>query len=199
MTNPTNSDAPRPDPWEVERLCRQALGNDQGQGVRQVSPTEQGVRVELSSWPGRDQTLETLHFAGYDARRDTRSPNGAELLVLAAPGDRFLRLNPEFARISRGHTPARQRDLIQAWEHSQALGGRAASAQQRENHGARTARHQAITDRAPTERPERPEGIRQRLLAGYQRRQAARTQRAAHPNPRSARTRANPAEQERER
>jgi len=193
-TKPTDPDSLRPDPWEVERLCRQALGD--GQGIRQVSPTEQGVRVELSSWPGRDQALETLHFAGYDARRDTRSPNAAELLVMAAPGDRFLRLNPEFARISRGHTPARQRDLIQVWEHSQALGGRAASAQQRENHGARTDRHQAITDRAPTERPE---GIRQRLLAGYQRRQAARTQRAAHPNPRSARTRANPAVEERER
>src|SRR6266508_1654342 len=98
MTSPTNSDAPRPDPWEVERLCRQALGN--GQGIRQVSPTEQGVRVELPSWPSRDQALETLHFAGYAARRDSRFPNGAELLVLAAPADRFVRLNPEFARIS---------------------------------------------------------------------------------------------------
>jgi hypothetical protein len=194
MTNPTNSDAPRPDPWEVERLCRQALGN--GQGIRQVSPTEQGVRVELSSWPGREQALETLHFAGYDARRDTRSPSRAELLVTAPPADRFLRLNPEFARISRGHTPDRQHDLIQAWEQSQALSGRVATAQQRENHSARTDRHQAITDRAPTERPE---GIRQRLLAGYQRRQAARTQRAAHPTPRSARARANLAVEERER
>ncbi len=196
MSNPTNSDAPRPDPWEVERLCRQALGNDQGQGVREVSPTEQSVRVELSSWPRREQALEALYFAGYDVRRDPRSPNGAELLVLAAPGDRFLRLNPEFARISRGHDPDQQRGLIQAWEHAQALGRRVANAEQRENHGARTDRHQAITQRVPTERAERPHCIRQRLLAGYQRRQAARTPRAdALPT----RTRTNPAVEERER
>ncbi len=196
-SKPTDPDSFRPDPWEVERLCRQALSN--GQGVRQVSPTEQGVRVELSSWPGRDQALETLYFAGYDARRDTRSPSRAELLVMAPPADRFLRLNPEFARISRGQVPDRQRDLIQAWEQSQALGHRVANAQQRKNHGARTDRHEAITDRAPTEQPERPEGIRQRLLAGYQRRQAARTQRTPHPTPRSGRARANPAVEERER
>jgi hypothetical protein len=105
MTNPTNSDELRPDPWEFERLSRQALGNDQGQGIRQVSPTEQGVRVELSSWPGRDQALETLDFAGYDARRDTRSPDRAELLVLAAPADRFLRLNPSSPGSAAATTP----------------------------------------------------------------------------------------------
>jgi hypothetical protein len=49
--------------------------------------------------------------------------------------------------------------------------------------------------------PGQREQVRQRLQQGYQRRQATRTQRAAttRPNPRSARTRANPADEERER
>jgi hypothetical protein len=60
------------------------------------------------------------------------------------------------------------------------------------------ARRRESAARPPDQREQ--DQVRERLLEGYQRRQATRAQRAvARPNPRSARTRANPADEERER
>ena len=131
----------------------------------------------------------------------------------ARPLDRaFLGLpgNEAFARPIDA-SPARLAARARRLEELEALGPRVAYDLAAENrpHRAQTRAwvvtrrgHHArelAADHATSQRPDGREQVRQRLLAGYQRRQAARTQRATHPNPRSARARANPAEQERER
>jgi hypothetical protein len=131
----------------------------------------------------------------------------------ARPLDRaFLVMpgNEAFARPA-GASPARLAARGRRLEELEALGPRVAYDLAAENRPRRpqtrawvvTRRgrraRELAADRATSQRPDGREQVRQRLLAGHQRRQAARQQRATHLNPRSARTRAVPAEQERER
>jgi DNA-binding phage protein len=133
---------------------------------------------------------------------------------VARPLDRVFLVMPgneAFARPA-GASPAWLAARGRRLEELEALGPRVAYDLAAENRPRRTqTRVWVVTRRghharelaaghAASQRPDGREQVRQRLLAGYQRRQAVRQQRAAaHPNPRSARTRANPAEQERER
>src|SRR6266511_4303584 len=128
-------DKSRPDPWEVERLSRLSLGDGDRHAVKQVRPTDEGVRVEVSSWEGREQVMEALYRAGYEARRDSRSVHDQALLVSAAPSDPFVRLNPEFARVTRGLPADRQHEVVQLWERAQALSGRVTGRERQENSG----------------------------------------------------------------
>jgi hypothetical protein len=137
-----------PDPWEVERLSRLALGDGADQAVKQVRPTDEGVRVELSSWDDREQVMEALYRAGYQARRDSRSAQEQALFVSAAPTDPFVRLNPEFARVTRGLPADRQRQVIQSWERAQSLSGRVSGQEWQENNGSRAQRQEVVARRA---------------------------------------------------
>jgi hypothetical protein len=152
--NPTNHGS-RPDPWEVERLSRLALGDGDHKALRQVRPTDEGVRVELSSWDGREQVMEALYRAGYEARRDSRSVHDQALMVSAAPADPFVRLNPEFARVTRGLPADRQRQVIQLWERAQSLSGRVTGREWQENSGSRAQRQEAVARRAREHEPQR--------------------------------------------
>jgi hypothetical protein len=145
----------RPDPWEVERLSRLALGDGDHQAVKQVRPTDEGVRVEVSSWEGREQVMEALYRAGYEARRDSHSIQDQALLVSAAPPDPFLRLNPEFARVTRGLPADRQRQVIQSWERAQSLTGRVTGREWQENSGSRAQRRETVARRAREQPPAR--------------------------------------------
>ncbi len=122
---------------------------------------------------------------------------------LALPG------NEAFAR-PIGAGPARLAARARRLEELETLGPRVAYDLAAENRArrpqtrawivttrAQRAREQAA-DRAAARPAERREQVRRRLLAGYQRRQAARAQRAAA-RPTRTRTSANPADQERER
>jgi WhiB family redox-sensing transcriptional regulator len=130
----------------------------------------------------------------------------------ARPLDRvFLGLpgNEAFAR-PVGASPARLAARARRLEELEALGPRVAYDLAAENRARRqqtrawvvTTRAQRArelaADRATTEPPDGREQVRRRLLAGYQRRQAARAQRAAA-RPTRTRTRSNPGDQERER
>jgi hypothetical protein len=152
---PTNN-ASRPDPWEVERLSRLALGDGDHQAVKQVRPTDEGVRVELSSWDGREQVMEALYRAGYEARRDSRSVHDQALLVSAAPANPFVRLNPEFARVTRGLPADRQRQVIRLWERARSLSGRVTGREWQENSGSRAQRQEVVARRAREREPQRP-------------------------------------------
>jgi hypothetical protein len=153
--NPTNHGS-RPDPWEVERLSRLALGDGDHKALRQVRPTDEGVRVELSSWDGREQVMEALYRAGYEARRDSRSVHDQALMVSAAPADPFVRLNPEFARVTRGLPADRQRQVIQVWERAQSLSGRVTGREWQENSGSRAQRQEVVARRAREHETQRP-------------------------------------------
>jgi WhiB family redox-sensing transcriptional regulator len=120
---------------------------------------------------------------------------------LALPG------NEAFARPA-GAGPAQLAARARRLEELETLGPRVAHDLAAENRAhrpqtrawvvatrARRARELA-TDRAVTRPPDQRARVRQRLLAGYQRRQATRNQRAAAAR---IRTRSNPADQERER
>jgi transposase-like protein len=122
---------------------------------------------------------------------------------LALPG------NEAFARPA-GASPARLAARARRLEELEALGPRVAYDLAAENRARRVltrawvvstraqrARELAV-DRAATRPPDRRAQVRQRLLAGYQLRQAARAQRGAA-RPTRTRTRPNPADQERER
>ncbi len=130
----------------------------------------------------------------------------------ARPLDRaFLGLpgNEAFAR-PVGASPARLAARARRLEELETLGPRVAYDLAAENRARRAqTRAWVITrrgqqarelaaDRAAARPADRREQVRQRLLAGYQRRQAARTQRAAA-RPTRTRTRSNSADQERER
>ena len=117
--------------------------------------------------------------------------------------------NEAFARPPDA-SPARLATRARRLEELEALGPRVAYDLAAENRArraptrawvvitrARRARELAA-DRAAARPAERGEQVRQRLLQGYQRRQAARTQRAAA-RPARPRSRPNPADQERER
>ena len=147
MPGNKSTNGSRPDPWEVERLSRLALGDGDHQAVKQVRPTDEGVRVEVSSWDGREQVMEALYRAGYQARRDSRSVHDQALLVSAAPADPFVRLNPEFARVTRGLPADRQRQVIQSWERAQSMTGRVTGREWQENNGSRAQRREAIARR----------------------------------------------------
>jgi hypothetical protein len=155
MPGSKSTNGSRPDPWEVERLSRLALGDDDRQTVKQVRPTDEGVRVEVSSWDGREHVMEALYRAGYEARRDSRSVHDQALLVSAAPADPFVRLNPEFARVTRGLPADRQRQVIQSWERAQSLTGRVTAREWQENNGSRAQRREAIARRAWEQQPAR--------------------------------------------
>jgi WhiB family redox-sensing transcriptional regulator len=125
-------------------------------------------------------------------------------------GRAFLELpgNEAFAR-PPGASPARLAARARRLEELEALGPRVAYDLAAENRTRRPqsrawavstrARraHELATDRAAQPADQRAR-VRQRLLAGYQRRQATRTQRAAA-RPTRTRTRGNPSDQERER
>ncbi len=123
---------------------------------------------------------------------------------LALPG------NEAFAR-PIGASPARLAARARRLEELETLGPRVAYDLAAENRARRsqsrawavTTRaqraHELAADRAAAPPVDRHEQVRQRLLAGYQRRQAARTERAAAARPARTRTTANPADQERER
>jgi hypothetical protein len=117
----------------------------------------------------------------------------------------FAQLNPDFGVLPDSRDPYQHRFAHQR-ERALALGARVAVAEQ--SGQARGEPSDSVSfprlqapPHAPAERAtDRGEGTRQRLLAGFQRRQATRAQRApADPNPRSARTRATPTVAERER
>jgi hypothetical protein len=124
-------------------------------------------------------------------------------------GRAFLSLpgNEAFARPA-GAGPARLAARARRLEELEALGPRAAYELAAENRSHRPqgrawvvstrARHahELATDRAATYPADERARVRARLLAGYQRRQAARIQRPAAAR---TRTRSNPADQERER
>jgi hypothetical protein len=120
--------------------------------------------------------------------------------------------NQAFAR-PIGASPARLAARARRLEELEALGPRVAYDLAAENRArrpqtrawvvttrAQRAREQAA-DRAITrQQPDQREQVRRRLLAGYQRRQAARAQRAAAARPARTRTNGrNPADQERQR
>jgi len=140
-----------------------------------------------------------------------RAPQPPHRPAVRLLGRAFLGLpgNEAFAR-PPGASPARLAARARRLEELEALGPRVAYDLAAENRARRaptrawvvTTRAQRArelaADRAASQRPDRRAQVRQRLLAGYQRRQAARTQRAAA-RPTRTRTRANPADQERER
>ncbi len=117
--------------------------------------------------------------------------------------------NEAFAR-PVGASPARLAARARRLEELEALGPRVAYDLAAENRARRpqtrawivTSRAQRArelaADRATSQPPDRREQVRTRLLAGYQRRQAARAQRAAA-RPARTRSNGNPADQERER
>ncbi len=123
----------------------------------------------------------------------------------------FLSLpgNEAFAR-PVGASPARLAARARRLEELEALGPRVAYDLGTENRARRSqTRAWVVTtrakrarelaaDRAASQPPDGREQVRRRLLAGYQRRQAARAQYAAA-RPSRTRTRGNPADQERER
>jgi hypothetical protein len=118
--------------------------------------------------------------------------------------------NEAFAR-PVGASPARLAARARRLEELETLGPRVAYDLASENRARRSqSRAWAVTTRAQRARElaatraaarpaDRPEQVRQRLLAGYQRRQAARAQRAAAARPARTRTNGNSADQERER
>jgi Transcription factor WhiB len=131
----------------------------------------------------------------------------------ARPLDRaFLGLpgNEAFAR-PVGASPARLAARARRLEELETLGPRVAYDLAAENRARRSqSRAWVVTtraqrarelaaDRAVSQPPDGREQVRQRLLAGYQRRQAARAQRVAAARPARTRTRGNSADQERER
>jgi hypothetical protein len=99
--------------------------------------------------------MEALYRAGYEARRDSRSVHDQALLVSAAPPDPFIRLNPEFARVTRGLPADRQRQVIQSWEHARSLTGRVTAREWQENNGSRAQRREAIARRTREQPPAR--------------------------------------------
>jgi hypothetical protein len=76
-------------------------------------------------------------------------------LVSAAPADPFVRLNPEFARVTRGLPADRQRQVIQSWERAQSLTGRVTGREWQENNGSRAQRREAIARRTREQPPAR--------------------------------------------
>jgi WhiB family redox-sensing transcriptional regulator len=119
--------------------------------------------------------------------------------------------NEAFGRPA-GASPARLAARARRLEELETLGPRVAYEQASENRPRRAqTRAWVITRRGQQARElaaeratsgpadNRQGQVRRRLLEAHQRRQATRTQRATHTNPRSARGRTNPAEQERER
>jgi Transcription factor WhiB len=118
--------------------------------------------------------------------------------------------NEAFAR-PVGASPARLAARARRLEELEALGPRVAYDLAAENRPRRSqSRAWVVTtraqrardlaaDRAAARPADRREQVRRRLLAGYQRRQAARAQRAAAARPTRTRTRPNPTDQERER
>jgi hypothetical protein len=116
----------------------------------------------------------------------------------------FAQLNPDFGVLPDARDP-QQHQFAQQRERALALGERVAAAEQSGRERGEPSdivylpRRQA-TPPAPAERAtDQRQGTRRRLLDGVQRRQAVREPRLPARASRSTRTRANPADQERER
>ena len=117
----------------------------------------------------------------------------------------FAQLNPDFGVLPDARHPDQHR-FAQQRERALALGERVAAAEQStQERGEPSDTFWFPRPQAPRHTPaeratDQRAGTRQRLLESFQRRQTNRAQRATpHPDRRSARTQANPAEQERER
>jgi hypothetical protein len=190
----------------------QTWANPADQGARTMTnhgPTDERLPRSLSLYwaSDRDETGELMQEQEILAEQAHPMAVGNSALFARQEHDRqeaFAQLNPDFGVLPDARHPDQHR-FAQQRERALALGERVAAAEQSARERGEPsdivafprlqAPPHARADRATDQR----EGTRQRLLEGYQRRQATREQRPSARASRSTRTRTNPAEQERER